>query len=133
MTDETMDPQAHVDRTIADLQAAITWLEVHNWIQGDSFEYQADYEVNAWKVAQNRPDASKIIGACMWGAIRIVTGDLNRPLMEQNRAPLAGRAFRRAISEDMVAYNDAEGRTKGDCLRALEITIEGLRRDPSRA
>lgn len=102
-------------QTIEDLRKAVALLEQGAWIQGYDFDGKG--------------------GMCAYGAIRkAVEDDLPTctPLT-RDRASNAGRAFYRVMGVDIVGYNDTEGRTKHQVIRALETVIETLQKDPRRA
>lgn len=103
-------------QTIQDLTDAVDYLHTHGWVQGYDFDGKG--------------------GCCAFGAIRGVTGDDNPQFVSEltrERCSNAGRAFYRVMGEDIVTWNDVEGRTKFEVIRALETVANALREDPSRA
>lgn len=103
-------------QTIQDLADAIDYLHTHGWTQGYDFDGKG--------------------ACCAFGAIRGVTGDDNPQFVSEvtrDRCSNAARAFYRFFGVDITTYNDAEGRTKAQMIRALQSVIDMLRKDPSRA
>lgn len=104
-------------QTIQDLVDAVELLKsgMVTWIQGYDFDGKG--------------------GRCAFGAIRSAVGD-DKPTqssMTMERASNAGRAFYRVHGEDIVTYNDTDGRTKSQVIRAMETVIDALRKEPGRA
>lgn len=103
-------------QTITDLRNAIDYMNTHGWIQGYDFDGKG--------------------GCCAFGAIRGVVGDDNPKFVSEqtrDRAANAGRAFYRVMGTDIVTYNDKEGRTLSQVIRAFETVIDALEQDPRRA
>lgn len=103
-------------QTVQDLRNAAQYILTHTWIQGYDFDGKG--------------------GCCAHGAIRGVTGDDNPAFVSEqtrDRVANAGRAFYRVMHEDIVTYNDAQGRTELEVIRALETVADALEKDPSRA
>lgn len=130
-----------VEQTIADLAKAIEILRENPWDQGQDY----------------RNDTGAF---CAWGAIRMATGGLvldssreygyhsedvvcllgiddtaarERAKSLRERSANVGRAFYRVINSDIVTYNDCEGRTKEQMIRAMETVVSTLKENPSRA
>jgi hypothetical protein len=103
-------------QTIQDLTDAVEYLETHGWAQGYDFDGKGN--------------------VCAFGAIRGVTGDDNAQFVSEqtrDRCSNAGRAFYRIMGQDIVTWNDMQGRTKFEVIRALQTVADALRKDPSRA
>lgn len=102
-------------QTVIDLRKAVEILEAGNWGQGYDFNGQGDM--------------------CAFGAIRKAVGD-DLPTcttLTRDRASNAGRAFYRVIGADIVTYNDVDGRTKQQMIRAMQTVANALEEDPRRA
>lgn len=104
-------PMFDVNQTIEDLTKTIEHLRQARWIQGRNFDRAG--------------------GCCTWGAIMHVTHDSRDLNGSLERSANVGRAFYRAVNEDIVSYNDAEGRTKDQVVRTLETVLAELKADPS--
>jgi len=127
-----------VQQTIEDTKAAVEILKTHGWGQGQ--------------------DYSPLTGCyCAYGAVRTAAGGLvitndgrecnldvaglhpmgsseqTEALRRRNRASNVGRAFYRIIGQDIVHYNDTDGRTKEQVIRALETVAAELGKDPGLA
>jgi hypothetical protein len=103
-------------QTIQDLENAVEYLITHGWAQGYDFDGKGN--------------------VCAFGAIRGVTGDDNPQFVSEqtrDRCSNAGRAFYRFMGQDIVTWNDMEGRTKHEVIRALETVANALKEDPRRA
>lgn len=102
----------NVQQTTVDLQAAIDHLRQVSWLQGRNFDRAGN--------------------CCAWGAMIYVTsghdGDSGESI---DRCADMGRTFKRAMGDDVVTYNDADGRTKEQVIAALEETLAKLKADPS--
>jgi hypothetical protein len=105
----------NVQQTIDDLSKAIDHLRETPWIQGRLFSSSG--------------------ACCAWGAVVYATASASSrsSAHEDNiaRSANVGRAFYRAIGTDLVAYNDAEGRTKDQVIRTMETVLSALKADPS--
>lgn len=103
----------NVPQTIEDLQATIKHLNNTGWVQGKNFNSKGD--------------------CCCWGAMIYAVSGRRVATVEESidRTADMGRAFKRVIGEDVVSYNDRDGRTKADVIQALEETLAKLTADPS--
>ncbi len=110
-----MEPFLNPAQTVLDLREAARILSEGHWIQGYDFDGQG--------------------GLCAFGAVRRAVGDDLPTCTTQtrDRASNAGRAFYRVIGSDMVTYNDTEGRTKQQMIRAMQTVASALEEDPRRA
>lgn len=102
-------------QTVTDLRKAVEILEAGHWTQGYDFDGHG--------------------GMCAFGAIRKAVGD-DLPTCSshtRDRASNAGRAFYRIIGADIVTYNDVEGRTKSQMIRAMQTVASAIEEDPRRA
>lgn len=135
-----MEPFLNPAQTVTDLREAVAYLKEHPWGQGE------DYDQDTGEV-------------CAHGAIRIVVGGLvldpqapygcrsmdiaslffygsqqqAQAIRRRDRTSNAARAFYRVIGSDIAKYNDCEGRTKEQMIRALETVANALEEDPRRA
>jgi hypothetical protein len=139
-----MEPFLNPAQTVADLRNAANLLRERNWDQGQNYRYDTD-------------------AFCAFGAIRTVVGGLivdpadpygyrcrdethvanmlfgpdsaqyREAARLRDRASNAARAFYRFFGLDIVLYNDAEGRTKEQMIRALETVATTVEEDPRRA
>lgn len=102
-------------QTVVDLREAARLLEQGHWIQGYDFDGHGCM--------------------CAFGAVRRAVGDdlASCSTQTRDRASNAGRAFYRVIGADIVTYNDAEGRTKNQMIRAMQTVASALEEDPRRA
>ena len=116
MEHQQIKPMFDVKQTIEDLANSINYLREHGWTQGKNFNLRGD--------------------CCAWGAVIAsvegVGAGLNRMAEAQvERTSNVARAFYRFHQVDIVAYNDAEGRTKDQVIRALEATLDALSENPT--
>lgn len=102
-------------QTVIDLREAVRLLEEGTWNQGYDFDGRG--------------------AMCAFGAIRRAVGDDLPTCSTQtrDRASNAGRAFYRVIGADIVTYNDVEGRTKQQMIRAMQTVASAIEENPSRA
>lgn len=100
-------------QTIKDLRDTADYMREHPWLQGRNFD--------------------DLGGCCAFGAMIKVTGEDRYGIHDWDRTSNACRAFYRAMSIDLTSYNDTEGRTKNQVIRALETVADTLEKDPSRA
>jgi len=102
----------NVQQTILDLTATIEHLRNTPWVQGKNFTSSG--------------------ACCTWGAMIYVTsgGDVNCEDSIDRTADM-GRAFKRVMGEDVVSYNDTDGRTKAQAIGAVQETLDALRADHS--
>lgn len=110
-----MEPFLNPAQTVTDLRKAVEILEAGHWTQGYDFDGHG--------------------GMCAFGAIRKAVGD-DLPTCSshtRDRASNAGRAFYRVVGADIVTYNDVEGRTKHQMIRAMEHVAAAIEENPRRA
>lgn len=102
-------------QTVEDLRNAASILTNSPWGQGYDFDGKG--------------------AMCAFGAIRRAVGDDLPTCSTQtrDRASNAARAFYRFFGEDIVTYNDADGRTQAQMVRALETVAAAVQEDPRRA
>lgn len=110
-----MEPFLNPAQTVADLRNAADILAMSEWNQGYDFDGSG--------------------AMCAFGAIRRAVGDDLPTCSAQtrDRASNAGRAFYRVIGRDIVTYNDVEGRTKSQMIRAMQTVASSVEEDPRRA
>lgn len=110
-----MEPFLNPAQTVADLRNAADILKLGTWGQGYDFDGSG--------------------AMCAFGAIRRAVGDDLPTCSTQtrDRASNAARAFYRFFGEDIVIYNDTDGRTKAQMIRALETVAAAVQEDPRRA
>lgn len=103
----------NVQQTITDLEATIAHLRGVGWVQGKNFNSKGD--------------------CCCWGAMIYAVSGRHIASAEESldRTADMGRAFKRVMGEDVVTYNDTDGRTKEQVIAALEDTLAKLKADPS--
>lgn len=103
----------NVQQTIVDLEATIDHLNQTGWVQGKNFSGRGD--------------------CCCWGAMIYAVSGRRIATAEESidRTADMGRAFKRVIGTDVVTFNDTEGRTKAQVLKALRDTLDRLKADPS--
>jgi hypothetical protein len=101
-----------VQQTVKDLEASITYLREHGWIQGRNFSRSGD--------------------CCAWGAVLMATQDVGKVIHDASRSADVARAFYRANeSMELAQYNDVPGRTKEQVIAKLTETLAKLKADPS--
>ena len=107
-----MEPFLNPEQTVADLRNAADILAMSQWSQGND-----ETGIDAFE------------------AIRQAVGDtlISRSTATRDRASNASRAFYRVIGADIVTYNDVEGRTKQQMIRAMQTTASAIEEDPRRA
>ena len=136
----SIEPFLNPAQTVEDLRKAADYLAAHPWGQGHDYR-----------------DDTKAV--CAFGAIRTVIGGLvvdpraeygyrdidipsrypvdsaeaTQALRLRTRASNASRAFYRVIGSDITAYNDVEGRTKEQMIRAMQTVASAIEEDPRRA
>jgi hypothetical protein len=110
-----MEPFLNPAQTIADLRKAADILAMGTWIQGYDFDGKG--------------------GMCAFGAIRKAVGDdlIICSTQTRDRVSNAARAFYRFFGEDITAYNDTDGRTKEQMIRAMQTVAAAVQEDPRRA
>lgn len=132
----TIKPFLDPAQTITDLRNAVTWINEHPWGQGD------DYDATTGCF-------------CAYGAIRAAIGaivitdghyrtfdsfasaqtdeDQEKVRDLRDRASNCARAFYRIIGTELTSYNDTDGRTKDQVIRAMEVVVAALEENPNRA
>lgn len=130
MTEKFIDPA----QTITDLRNAVAWMNEHPWGQAEDYV----------------PSTGCF---CAYGSIRAAVGGLvlrdghyrsydsfasfestpEEVRSLRDRSSNCARAFYRIIGTELTIYNDTEGRTKDQVIRALETVISTLEENPSRA
>lgn len=106
-----------VDTTIKDLEKTISVMGEHPWTQGKNFGRSLL--------------GSTRMSCCAWGAVLLATSEDGHEAGQMDRASSVARVFYRQHSEDIVAYNDAEGRTRDQVIQALQATLDTLKTRPS--
>lgn len=95
-----------MSQTLEDLKAARSWLAEHEWIQRESFVENPD---------------GQYIAACAAGATEIVAGWPDDGYYIRSDAMIAALDV-----NDLVEFNDAVDRTKGEVLALFDEAIARL-------
>lgn len=139
-----MDTFLNPAQTVTDLRKAVEVLNANVWDQGQ--DYREDtrafcafgavrYAIGGLVLDPERKCGFRSMDNPSLVGVRygVESPEVAQALVLRDRASNAARAFYRVIGTEMSQYNDVEGRTKDQMIRALETVASSIEEDPRRA